>query len=382
MTTYAPPPLWSSGVEWSGSSATWLGTLPSSGRPNLYVSIAGELSTVAMSGSWRLGRSDWFDVLSPNTGSFSMKGTVTANVNDEIVVSTDSGVLWVGYVDDVSTTKDLTGTWTTVNATDVIGRMGLTIKPPGRVTVGPDTYLIFYLAGGTGVPGGTLDEVFRDYLALAGFDIDVTVGDSAGTLPTHIDWYDASPVTLLELLNLCEKSANAMAALQRDGSIVVVMRDALVAGSVAMTSLTGLSTPFTWSVTASRSSIINHLVFERPAYDDTTVLDATNATSLALYGDRTYSITDYVCSSASHFSTALRTAIASPRSQVTGADIHISDLSQGALLLAPLSWVQYDGDVWQVMSIEHRVTPSEWTVSLTADASQNAITGNAEPTPA
>jgi hypothetical protein len=377
MTTYAPPPLWSSGVEWDGASAEWLGTLPSSGRPNLYVAINGELSSVAMSGTWRLGRSDWFDVLSPNTGSFSMKGAVTADPNDEIVVSTDSGVLWVGYVDDVSTTRDLTGTWTSINATDVIGRMGLTVKPPGKLTVGPDRFPYFPLLG------LTLEDVATEYIAAyAGVTIDVVVGDSAGTLPTLIDWYEPGTPPLLELLNQCERSSNAMMALQPDGSIIIVMRDALVAGSVTIHDLTGLDTPFSWAETTSRSTVLNHLVFERPAYDDTTVLDTTDTASLALYGDRTYSISDYLCSTATHFSTDLRTAIASPRAQVTGAAIHVSDLSQAAILLAPLSWVDHEGDVWQVMSIEHNVTPNEWTVTITADASQNALTGNAEPTPA
>lgn len=376
MTTYAPPPLWSSGVTWDGSSATWLGTLPSSGRPNLYLSINGTLSTVVMSAHWRLGRSDWFDVLSPNSGSFTTKGAVTADPNDEVVLSTDSGVLWVGYVDDVSVTVDLTGTWSTVNATDVIGRLGLTVKPPGKLVVGPDRIPFFPLLG------MTLDEVATEYIdTYAGVSIDVVVGDSAGTLPAFIDWYQPGTPPLLEVLNQCERSSNAMMALQPDGSIIIVMRDALVAGSVITNALTGRDTPFAWSETTSRATVINHLVFEQPAYDDTTVLDTTDATSLALYGDRTYSISDYLCSSASHFTTALRTALASPRAQVTGASIHVSDLSQKAILLAPLAWISYSGDTWQVMSIEHNVTPGEWTATITADASQNAITGNAEPTP-
>lgn len=383
MTAYSPPILWGSGCTWGAAASTWGASLVTSGAPNLYVAVEGELQN-AQSASWRLGRDDWFDVLQPSAGTFTVVGAATAQPNDDIVVTCDAGLLWSGNVDDVTVMTDLTGTWSTITATDAIGRLGTTVKPMGQVTVGSDTFRWLVYADPT---GGSIDlydalgylfDLYAPYQTYA-------AGDYAGTLPTLLNsWYDPPDVTLLELLNVLERSSNAMLALQPDGSIIFVMRDALVAGSVAMTALTGNDAPATWSETTGRSSVINHWVLEKPAYFQTTVLDTTDADSVAAYGDRTYTVSDYQCSGYSHFTSALRTALAEPRPRVTSATIHVRDLGQGAMFLAPLSWITHDGDTWQVMSIAHDVTPGNgnWTVTLTADVSQNAIVGSAEPTPA
>ena len=382
MTAYSPPILWGSGCTWGAAASTWGASLTTSGRPNLYVAVEGELQDVR-SASWRLGRDDWFDVLQPSSGSFGIVGTTTAQPNDDIVVTCDAGLLWYGNVDEVTETIDLSGTWSNITATDIIGRLGTTAKPMGQVTVGSDTFR--WLVYSPDALGGTLDECAQFLIdSYAPYAATITVGDSAGSLPTLPDsWYDPPDVTLLEVLNVLERSSNAMMALQPDGSIIIVMRDALVAGSVTMTALTGNDAPFEWNEATSRSSVINHWVLERPAYFQTTVLDTTDTDSVLAYGDRTYSVSDYQGTGYTHFSSALRTALADPRPRVTGAGIHVRDLSQGALFLAPLSWITHDGDTWQVMSVEHSVTPgAEWTVTITADVSQNAIVGSAEPTPA
>lgn len=381
MTAYSPPILWGSGCTWGAAASTWGASLTTSGSPNVYVAVEGELQD-AQAASWRLGRDDWFDVLQPSSGTFSIIGTTTAQPNDDIIVTCDAGLLWSGNVDEVTETIDLTGTWSTITATDIIGKLGTTVKPMGQVAVGSDTFRwLVYTDGGV---GGTLDEAAQYLLDLYATGVGITVGDSAGTLPTLLDaWYDPPDVTLLQVLNVLEQSSNAMMALQPDGSIIIVMRDALVAASVDMTPLTGRDAPSSWNVTTGRSSVINHWVLEKPAYYQSTVLDTTDTASVLAYGDRTYSVTDYQCSGYSHFSSALRTALAEPRPRVTGASIHITDLGQGALFLAPLSWLTYDGDTWQVMSVEHSATPGgDWVVTITADVSQNAIVGSSEPTPA
>ena len=377
---YSPPILWGSGCTWGADASTWGAALLTAGIPNLYVAVEGELVTGCRVARWRMGRDDWFATLQPSSGSFSAVGTLTASPNDLVVVSTDAGLLWSGYIDDVTTTIDLAGTWTTFTATDIIGRLGMTIKPLGNLSVGGDTHRWMEYAGGALSPD--LEDATEYLLGLYAPGITVTVGDSAGTLPTLDDeWYDPPDLTLLEVLNTLERSSNAMMATQPDGSIVIVMRDALVAASVEMTPLTGDDGPAEWTESTSRANVINHWLLERPAYHQETVLDETSATSANAYGDRSYSVSDYQCSGYSHFSSALRTAMATPRAIVTGATIHVRELGQGALFLAPLSWVTHDGDTWQVMSVEHDVQPGAgmWSVNITADASQNAITGNTEP---
>lgn len=546
MTTPNVPSIWSGGAEWgpaetAGADGYWLAddwNIDMTGRPHPFVAIAGKLvngfgddSVSLQSGSWDLGRRDWFDVLTSSTASFGFFGSVDAASGDEVVVSTESGVLWVGNVNGVTQTQNTDGTFTTqVSAVDAIGRLGQTVPPNGQLTVGADTYEILY-TGLDAASYGT-EDVIRWFLDTFGAaDVGLTVGDSAGTLPTLTDWYEPPELTLLDVLNTIERTANAMMTLQPDGSLLITMREAVVdptitingefetdttgwtadaGGSIARSStspysgtwcaritaaastysgvwldvvfdflagrsyrltfaaqvisgtgdwyaefydadggtggqayttftadgtwqlftldwsptrdfssihvgiyhpaasaavlavdaitltgavqvidLVGVDAPYQWTIARSGVNVVNHWVLERPQYHHTTILDepssgtpnATLTDSIAVYGDRAYQVGDYLCTSSAHFSSGLKEAMAVERPVLTEGRFHVTDLSQRILRLSPLSWVRQGDDTWQVMSVHHEFGGGTWDVSITADVSQNAMVGSADPDP-
>lgn len=379
--TYAAPSIVGGGIVVGGFV---VGGPVTSGDPVLYVAIAGELIGEAREASFGLGRADWFDVLSPQPGSVTVIGEHDPDPNGKVVLSTAAGVRWVGYVDRATTTDDLeTGSpITTVTMTDVIGRLGRTVRPPGRVTTGGGTLIarFFPLSSGSGY--GDLVDVLTGYLAEYAPDlsIDVAEGPSTGTLPALIDWYDPpSGTTLLQIINQAEASSNAIVSLLSDGSLLVTMRATYPDPTAPMVDLSGQHRQRT--VSRGRDTLVNRWTLTRPSYDDTTVLDASETSSIALYGERVLSITDYLCSTAAHFGAPFRAAMSQPR-RLSSRTFPIADLSAPALELEPGDWVITDGDVWQVLGVKHDVSLDGWTVTVDLDVSQNGLNGTADPTPA
>jgi hypothetical protein len=372
------PAIWGSGITWG--DFTW-GDTTTSGRPVLYVAADGVLLGEAYQGRFRLGRSDWFEPMTPQTASFSLVGEHLLAANAELIVSCGQGMLWKGYVDNAVVEYPVGDTTrTTITATDIISRLGRTIKAPGKVYAGPDLIARWYEVGGL----GDLIAIVEAYLATYAPDLSITVteGVSTGSFPTLTDWYFDAPgpwpkKTLLELLNQAELSSNALMSLQHDGSILVVPRAPSGLGSVSMVDVsTGAST---WR--RGRDTLINRWVLEAPAYDDATVLDTSDAASVLAYGERTYEVQDFLCTTATHFGSAFRTALASPR-WIAQYRLPVGDLSDPWLMLDPLEWVKDGSDVFQVIGVEHEVSVSDWTVTLDLDASQDALNGATIPTPA
>lgn len=373
------PAVWGSGIKWG--SFKW-GQTTTTGRPTLYVAIDGTLRGEASAARFRLGRSGWFDVLGPNSASIDLVGFVDVPPNSEVVVSCGAGVLWKGYVDGQSTTYSVhdAADRTTINATDIVGRLGKSVKAPGKVYSSGDLIARWFPVG----LYGDLVAVAEQYLAdfAPGLGITVELGTSTGSLPSLTDWYfnapgDTPKKTLLELLNKAEESSNAMMTMQPDGTLLIVPRAPSGLSSVSMVDVSPGDS--TW--VRGRDTVINRWLLEQPAYDDNTVLDTTDDTSRTAYGEQSYEVQDYLCTSASHFGSSFRSALASPRWKATYTK-PIADLSDPWLLLAPLSWVKDGSDIFQVMSVEHDVTLSGWQVTLELDASQDALNGASEPTPA
>ena len=382
--TYTVPPVWGAGIEWG--SFYW-GEAATSGLPKVFVSIDGELVGTADTARWRLGRSDWFDVLSPQSATVTVAAEVTAEPNSVIRLTCGAGLLWTGYVDD-ATVSDAVGDAprTTITATDVVGRLGVAVKAPGRLTAGSDLIARYFPVGNIVGIGDDLVTVVEAYLADYAADLEITVteGPSTGTLPALTDWYFDAPgprpkKSILEIFNKAEETSNAMIALQPDGSLLVTMRAASGLSTVPMAALE--DTNKTYVKRRGRTTVINRWLLERPAYDDDTVLDTYDPTSVGLYGEKAYEVQDYLCTTDTHFTTGLRTALTIPR-WVGSATFPIGDLGDPALMLAPLAWATLGGDVWQVMSVEHNVgLGGVWDVSVELDASQDSLTGETEPDP-
>lgn len=381
MTYY--PSIWGSGAKWG--EFLW-GGADTSGIPKVFVAINEEPVGTADTARWRLGRSDWFDVLQPQNATITVAGEVEANPNDRIMISCHAGVLWSGFVDECTVSDDVADTVrTSITATDVIGRLGTAIKAPGRVEVSSALVARYFPVGTYTGFGDDLVEVTEGYLADYAADLAITVteGPSTGTLPALTDWYFDAPgpmpkKSILEILNKAEQTSNAMMALQPDGSILITMRAASGLSTVPMAVLD--DTNKTLVKRRGRTTVINRWLLERPAYYDDTVLDTSDPTSVGLYGEKAYEVQDYLCTTDTHFTTGLRTALAIPR-WVGSATFPISDLGDPALMLAPLAWASLGEDVWQIMSVEHNVSVGSWDVTVELDASQDSLTGEPEPDP-
>lgn len=371
--TVRAPSLWGAGVRWGPSTdpvstAYWGDGLETSGAPVLFASIANRLAPNLKSARWKLGRSDWFGGLSSNDASLTFVGAVDATERDPVMIFTGSGVLWTGYVTGVGESQDVgTGeVTTTVSATDIVGIMGRSAT--NRI----DTWtwagmtlpqLVTYVCNLSGIPGITVDTA-----------------DSATAMPELDGSTVISGKTALEVVLLAERSSNAMLFLQRNGRLKGVTRDAIVAASVEVLDLSGIDSPSSWAKDRSVANVINRWRLVKA--DGTVVLDSSDAASIAAYGEAVYEVTDYIDTTATQFGSGMRAALATPRSIVTSGTFPITDMAQRVLLLEPLTWVSYGGDTWQVMSVEHDVSPgNHWNVTITADVSQNFMAGSADPTP-
>ena len=335
-------------------------------KPKCWVAFNGKLATNFRSGNWRSGRQDWFSTLQPNTASLTFVGSVEAVPRDTVVISTDTGVLWNGYVDTVNTDQTLDGLYiTTVTCYDVIGVMGRSAT--NRI----DTWTW---------SGMTLRTLVPYVCTLSGLSgITVSTADSATALPILDGSTVVSGKTALEVISLAERSSNAILYVKRDGSLSAVVRDAIVASTVTTISLSGDNAPNGWSKSKGTTNVVNRWRLVPPS--GTAVLDEKNTASIALYGEAVYEVTDYLDSDYPQFPSGMRTAMATPRDVVTSGTFAVTSLRQDILLLEPLSWVTYEGDTWQVMSVQHDASASGWTVTITADVSQNAMAGSADPTP-
>ena len=213
--------LWSSGVQWGTATTSRAGAYwqPDGNTPTgkAFVDVAVNsvlLTTSLQAASWNLGIPDFLADLRPNTASFSFKGQITATMGDPVVVSSGWGPAWAGRVDTITETRDVNGDyWTTVTATDRIGSLGAAQRQNH--------------AGWT----GRLDELIETLSAEAGIPVDA-VDSSTARSPSataygiiHGSNFSGS---LLEYINLAARSANAMVASKRDGTIWFVTRRSLL----------------------------------------------------------------------------------------------------------------------------------------------------------
>lgn len=371
--TVRAPSLWGAGVRWGPSSDPvaafhWGDGLATEGEPVLFASIANRLCTNLSGARWKLGRSDWFGGLTENDATLTFTGPVDATERDMVMIFTGAGVQWTGYVTGVeeSQTPGDGSITTTVSATDIVGIMGRT------ATTRLDTWTW---------SGMTLPQIVRYVCNISGLPgITVDTADSATPMPELDGSTMISGKTALEVVLLAERSSNAMLFLQRNGRLKGVTRDAIVATEVEVLDLSGDDSPSSWSRSRGVANVINRWRLVQP--DGTVILDSSDPESIEAYGEAVYEVTDYLDDTAAHFGSGMRTALAEPRTIVTNASFPISDMAQHVLMLEPLTWISYGGDTWQVMSVEHDASPgNHWTVTITADVSQNFMAGATDPTP-
>lgn len=364
--------LWDGGSQWGPADPpeavmVW-GPVdpPVSGPPQLWVAVRGHLvlDQLATAG-WGRGRKGWFSTLQPSTASLVFRGTPDAEMGDGIVIHSEAGLLWKGTVDDIGDSETTDGqTETTVAATDLVGQLA-------------QSFISAYSFA-------AMTTANRIYLLgqEAGLDTTVTLApavDPPASLPD-----ETVTSSILDYLLRIERSVNGLLFTQPDGTFLLLIRSALPDADVTTYPLVGFDSPDTWRRRKSLSEVINGWTLVQP--DGTGILDVQDAASVAAYGLRSYSVTDYMLDDAGPFSAGLRTAMAVPRWVLDSASFHVEDYSQAALGFKPLDWVDRDGDLWQLLEVRHAVAVSrdgrhDWNVTVAADQTQNMIVDVADPTP-
>jgi hypothetical protein len=165
------------------------------------------------------------------------------------------------------------------------------------------------------------------------------------------------------------------------------MRDTTGATSAKVIDLDGDNSPSSWSEERSLGNVVTRWLLG----NGTTWSTDTPATTLEDYGDRAYSATDMLTlGPAPYVNLIASDVMARPRPVVSEVSFPVRDHSQGVLYLNPLDRVVYDGVTYQVMSVQHRVTPirledgktiPQWSMTITADVTQEALAGAPEPGP-
>lgn len=344
--------LWSGGVEWGTAvtdraAAYWQddGATPT-GKPFPDVAIGGNLLTSSlMSATWSLGMSDPLEDLTPSTASLEFKGTISASIGDDVVISTGRGAMWAGRVDTITDERDTKGNhWTTVSATDRIGAIGNA-----------------RLRKSNGY-AGTFETVAERLTKDAGMYLDV-VNQSTGTygleqLKAYTTFSTTFTGTVLEYIVAAARSSNAMVALQPNGSLAAMTREAPASWPPTAVTLSGSSAPVTWSSTYTIDGNINTWTATNP--DGTDQWSGTaQADDAAAHGVNSYDVNPYL-----QLDTGSGAGLSfldwwaytpAARYNYTG-DFVVSDFSQTDLLtLAPLDWVSESGTYSQVMSMEWSV---------------------------
>lgn len=511
MTTRRAPSLWGGGVQWGPASSEvtkgyWGPVAVTTTKPSIFVAINGVIQPTVSSASWRRGRDGWFSDLAPCSASLTFTDAATGEIGDPVLISTETGLLWKGRLETISNDKQLsTGEYGgSVTANDSLAALGIS-EYTGLVA---------------SITGYALPELIPFAMGLIGMDpVTVVEGDSATALPALVNTTLIRGRTMLDYIQIAERSSNALMVLRPDGSLLAVTRDAIAqpsagvingefetdttgwtgynGGSIARSStspysgtwcaritaaatassgefytvtydfregrtyrvtfaaqaisgtgdwyvefystggygtlssmtftadatwqlftldwvadrdaasvevglyhpaataavlaidavtitsvvpvldLIGRNSPSIWKVEEQKSSVINHWSFTDAG--GTNRLEESDADSIARYGETALVISDYMDDDVDHWPTALRAALATPRPIVTSGEFPITSTAQEVLHLSPLDWVSFDGDTWQVMSVEHTVSPSEWRVAITADVSQNYLAGSADP---
>lgn len=302
-----------------------LGWLPQGARavtlPVLAATIDGSSVTSSlMSATWNIGIDNYIADLSANTASLSFKGTVTASPGDVVVISASGTTMWTGYVDTVSVLRDVAGDyWTTVSATDIIGRLGASELADYNMS-GPNA----------------MDVVAEDACSEAGLTLDFVDSSSRGLIPIYdgINDYLTYSGDLLSYINELAKASNAMLALQPDGTIKVYSRQALYSADVSNgtfdTNTTG------WTATGTGASITRVTASPYEGAGNARIVSGTS-----LYGGATSSITGTFKKDHTYRMDFYARTISGSTSAITGfGDDGAGDFNNAVSVLTG-SWAQY-----------------------------------------
>jgi hypothetical protein len=327
------------------------------------------------SASWQLGRSWWFGSPEVGTASVELEGDRHEIVPGDVCsfARDPLGTLWVGRVDDVTLEERVEAgevvALTRVSATDATG----------------------WLAGTKFAAWAGVAEPFAARLAKLYAKAGAVVSTKA--MPSASSPADFTPATFgtaaapidgIELLEVHERSRNAISQLGPDGQLRYLVRDALP------TDLSGVATPVPLvgddaptSAQLDRAAVGKVVNLWRFTDGEELYSDAIpeGGTSASRYGTREYDTKTTKAAGAPIYKPAMRAVVARalPAFLVT---VKVHRRAQPFAGLGPFDLVEHGEYRLQALQLAHKVDPGSWVVTASLDATQTAIVGGAvETTP-
>lgn len=369
---------WSSGFKWepSGQAAPslWEGVDAGVGYPDIIVD--GILVTDRCLGaSWSSGRSWWLDDPQPGSAQVELQGTLEgelagAKVGDVLVIQADPvGRLWRGWIDSiVETTVPRDGELAyglSITASDALSRI-LSVELYNSLTLaaGPLDRRLADLATAAGVPSPQV----------------VTVLPTAGFLPTlagvTLTGSTATPLTLGDHLANCEKASNAIVAVARDGSWLILPRARVVA-TPHVVELDG---------TSDLNELHRAVATPERVRNVFTIagVTTTNAASVGKYGRRGYDVPAGILQAGVNPPYAPETlaALAEPM-PFAGGTIPVDSRTADAVALQLFDWCRVStrpaDEYYQLLSMSWRADPGSWDLSVELDRTQMTIAAPPDP---
>jgi hypothetical protein len=362
---------WSAGYLWEPSGqlqpSLWGEVDAGAGFPDVIVDgvlVSDRCTSVA----WSLGRTWWLADPEPATASIALQGRLEGTglaglvLGDRVEIRADPvGPLWTGWVDAITeTTEPQDGELAyglNIGASDAMSRiLSVELYNSLALSAGDLSVRVAQLAGAAGVPTPIRVVVLPTTAALPQLAAVTLTGSSL------------SPLTLGGHLGDCEKASNAIVAVDRDGTFLVLPRARVVATPEVVT-LDDDSDP---------NRLERALATPERVRNVFTIAGTTTtiATSVAKYGRRGYDVPSGIASTAPPYSPETLAALAEP-APFAVADIPIDARTARAVGLSPFDWCRVStrpaDEYYQALALGWSAAPDDWQLSVGLDRTQMSI---------
>ena len=363
--------VWSGGWQWEPSgdetaTSLWGGVDAGVGWPDIVVDGI-RVEDRCTGASWSTGRSWWLADPEPGAATVELQGTLAgelagATVGDELRIEAPPvGVMWRGWIDSiVETTIPQDGELAqglTIQASDAMSRI-----------LSVELYSSLVLAA------ATLDRRLVELATAAGVPAPhiVNILPTAGTLPAlaavTLAGSTATPLKLADHLANCEKASNAIIAVARDGSWLVMPRARV------------LTTPHVVDLDGTSDLNELHRAVATPerVRNVFTIAGAatTIPTSVAKYGRRGFDVPAGISTTAPPYAPETLAALAEPLPFATGI-IPVASRTAAAVALELFDWCRVStrpaDELYQLLSASWRADPGSWELGVELDRTQVSI---------
>jgi hypothetical protein len=362
---------WSAGYRWEPSGqlepTLWGDVDAGAGWPDVIlagVNVADRCTGV----SWTLGRTWWLADPEPATASVALNGRLEGTalsglkLGDRLDIRADpAGPLWTGWIDAITeTTEPVDGELAyglNIGASDAMSRvLSVELYSSLALAAGDLSVRVAQLAAAAGVP--TPVRVF----------ILPTIGVLPQLAAVTLAGSSTAPLTLGGHLADCERASNAIVAVDRDGTFLVLPR-ARVVTTPEIVTLDDDSDPNRLERAIATPERVRNVFTIAGAV-------TTIPTSVAKYGRRGYDVKSGVSTTPPPYAPETLAALAEP-APFASATVPVDSRTARAVSLSPFDWCRVStrptDEYYQALALGWSATPDSWDLSVGLDRTQMSI---------